>query len=199
MILLQLKDSSIPSIPFIWYREQQLCCPFELVYKTDLLNFNRIVNKLKAQYIISMNKEPTEFFIVVQRNILEDANLYICNHSYAFNKEHPIMKFIPPNYQKIYQYTTFNCPTNILNYKTDIQNLKMVEVGPVHIHDQAFSPPNVFNFKVNNSDIVNAFVSCISDKGSTSSTSCICLFIIVNEVNETNDDVLKEIMDTIKN
>ena len=207
--MIKLNHSIVPHNPFIWYREQQLCCPFELIQQTDQSNFNKIANKLGASYTISFNTEPTEFFIIVQRNILTNVNLYICNHSYAFYKENPTVKQIPPDYQKVFKYTTINCPVNILKYKTNLQDLKLVETGPVHIHDEAFSPPGVFKFRVANNK-VNAFVSVNVDcKGAPGGApnvepgrgapNCLCLFIIVNEIDGTNNNIIKEIIDTIKN
>jgi hypothetical protein len=73
---IKLNESIVPSIPFLWYREQELTCPIEHIKYSD------------------------NTFTIVQTHIL-DANIYICLHSllyYTIHKNDTDLLVIPENY-----------------------------------------------------------------------------------------------------
>jgi len=44
MPLIKIHDIIIPSIPFLWYREQQLMCPIEFIGKFKYDKIKNIIN-----------------------------------------------------------------------------------------------------------------------------------------------------------
>jgi len=130
--LLQLDKTIIPNIPFIWYREEQLLCPFDIITKDQ--NYK-----------------------IIQRHVLGDANLYIGLHSlmyYTIHKDTINEKTIiniPGNYNR---QIHFKVKVSLIEGEIkEIQGgIKLNEYvnGSVFIHGASFSPPGCFHFKVNN-------------------------------------------------
>ena len=130
--LLQLDQTIIPNIPFIWYREEQLLCPFDRITKDK--NYK-----------------------IIQRNVLGDANLYIGLHSLMYYTIHKDMIRdqniinIPGNYNREIH---FNVKVTLIEgeIKEIPHGIKLNEYvnGSVFIHGASFSPPGCFHFKVNN-------------------------------------------------
>jgi hypothetical protein len=125
---IRINNSIIPSIPFLWYREQQLVCPIEKISLEENISLEKNINLEKI-------------YKVVQTNVLENANIYVCLHTLLFmalntqNIEDIIN--IPNNYNTCAQFTIILKSSNI----------KIINnYGPVHIHDAAFSPCNVHCF-----------------------------------------------------
>ena len=139
---IQLNDTVIPSIPFIWYREEELTCPID--YFAELQP-----NKLNSLYNINLNKN---IFIAIQRNI-SSSNLYLCLHSLLYYYEHkhitnPII-VVDPNYNKNINFAVSTQVLNgsIVELPNGIKNNSTVS-GSVFIHNSAFSPPGCLHFRV---------------------------------------------------
>src|SRR5271154_6115485 len=74
---IKLNDTIIPSIPFLWYREEQLLCPIIHITIKDNIP------------------------IIIQTHVLENANIYICLHSlmyYVLHNDNADILEIPQNY-----------------------------------------------------------------------------------------------------
>jgi len=130
--LLQLDKTIIPNIPFLWYREEQLLCPFEMIIKEDK-------------------------YIITQRHVLSEANIYVGLHSLMYYTIHKntinnqdIIN-IPGNYNK---QIRFKVKMTLISgeFKELQHGIKLNEyvTGSVFIHGACFSPPGCFHFKVNN-------------------------------------------------
>lgn len=139
---IQLNDAIVPSIPFLWYREEELLCPIE--------------------YIGYNNGE----FITVQTHILERSNVYICLHGLLYYTlyKHQIVEnilVIPQNYanNKIFTVTIKDTDEqSIITHHNSLQ-LNVPRNGSVHIHGGAFSPPGYPYFRVNLEKEMNK-ISC---------------------------------------
>ena len=130
--VLQLDKTIIPNIPFLWYREEQLLCPFDMITKDQT-------------------------YIINQRHVLSDANIYIGLHSLMYYtihkdtiKDQNIIN-IPGNYNK---QLNFKVKVTLMSgeIKEISHGLKINDyvIGNVFIHGACFSPSDCFHFKVNN-------------------------------------------------
>jgi hypothetical protein len=138
IVLLKLDQTVIPNIPFLWYREEQILCPFDHITKQNM-------------------------YTITQRHVLADANLYICLHSlmyYTINKNGMGEIIDIPN--RFNKQLPFKVKINLIEgeMKEVGNGLKLNEfvTGCVFIHGKAFSPPGCFHFKVNNELEKNVFV-----------------------------------------
>jgi len=137
----------IPCTPFLWYREDQLYCPYTKIVKTDKQYMTSLIQKYNEKIRLTAN----EYYIIVQRNILRDANLYVSYHSCAYM--HDIKKrIIPNNFNKKYKFKSTCIPlTDGFIYVSGEHNYKQRKYvyGDVHIHDGSFSPSDHFKFRIN--------------------------------------------------
>lgn len=163
---MRLDTSIIPNIPFLWYREEELICPIEYIGKTK--------------------HGENDMYIVIQRNILKNANIYVCNHSYMYyllNKdiERPLIPIeIPTTYlmNKHFDVKLTGMDGDNIIYTGGLVH-NIFKGGSVFIHGGAFSPSGCFQFKVNNDRAVNKFLShsiCREMKCGVQ-----CLFILLND------------------
>ena len=225
----------LPDIPFLWYREDQICCPFESATKIDSSRMENIINSLCENNGI---KPPLgDCFIVVQRNVIKDASLYISYHSYAYvrdiektiniqkkmsdmvNKKINIVPEkdneddsiiieniivdtknidmisdnknikIPDSFNKNYIFYSYTLPIQVddehssgVYFVPGQANLREKEYvkGSTFIHDQSFSPPDNFKFKVNDDvDYILMITHGYCEQIET--CRCTCLFILFND------------------
>jgi len=183
---LKLNKTIIPCIPFLWYREQELLCPIEY---TGICN----KEKLNLQYL------EDDLFVVVQRNVLDDANIYICLHSLLYYHLHNEsinnneIKKIPNNYA-----INKNFDVKIIPIDTDIipisNGLKVNEYvsGSVFIHGCAFSPAGCLHFKIGKESKINKLLMFI--KCEELNISIKCFFILINDIQDKNIDEDVKIM-----
>lgn len=156
----QLDDVVVPSVPFLWYREQETLCPIEKI------TFDK------------------NLFTVTQRNILDNKNIYICMHSllyYVLNKNNGGNLLVIPNNFRC--NVPFNVVINELGYKMvtgDGLKVGIRQNGPVFIHDLAFSPTGFPYFKVNMNNKINKIMCNIKCDGLGINVNC--LFILINDV-----------------
>lgn len=141
--IMKLDQTTIPNIPFLWYRDEQILCPFDNITKNN------------------------DRYTVTQRHVLSDANIYVCLHSLMYYtlhkeqyKEEKDIIDIPDRYNK---QIHFKVKITLLEGEVkEIRNgLKLNEfvTGCVFIHDKSFSPPGCLHFKVNN-ELEKNMVTC---------------------------------------
>ena len=82
---IQIGNSTIRNAPFLWYRENHLPCPFnKKISKISKQEMNSIL----VQYNIENNYNAIDNYIVVHENIINNANIYVSFHGYAYGKDH---------------------------------------------------------------------------------------------------------------
>lgn len=196
---IKLNESIVPSIPFIWYREQELTCTIDYLGVSSLTKVNELYN-LEGDSI-------EDIYVVIQRNISGSDNLYICLHSllyYELNKNNVVdnLLIIPSKFR-------INLPFEVNTIMLD--NTKIVElnngikmndkvVGNIHIHDAAFSPPGTLHFKMDPSDkyaVLLCNIKC--DKCEKININLNVLFILFNNDSDNNiDNDINEIIEKLK-
>jgi hypothetical protein len=140
---ININGTIIPSIPFIWYREQESSCPID-----DISIISK--NKIKEIYNIDINYE--EIFMVTQKYLQNDNNLYICLHTlmyYMIHKNDENILTIDSNYNKniIFEVETLILNNDFIEVNNGLKNNGKSN-GCVFIHDGSFSPPGCFHFKI---------------------------------------------------
>ena len=155
MKYIRLGESEIPTIPFLWYREQELVCPIE---KIEEISYNNSSNNKENIYKLS------------QLNVLPDANLYICLHSLLFNKLNPDIDVVPGSYAINVNFVTDLISDNI----TVINNN-----GSVNIHDSAFSPCGSHCFKLIDSKKNTEIICNISCPEYQIDMKCVFYIVVV--------------------
>lgn len=193
---IKLNESIVPSIPFIWYREQELTCSIDYI---NILMFDKISKIYDLGNTDNLDKL---IYIMIQRNISETDNLYICLHSllyYELNKNN--IKddlLIIPNSFKV--NLPFEVNTTMLNNTKIIElngGLKMngKVTGSVHIHDSSFSPPGCLHFKMDLNDEHSVLLCNI--KCEIVKIDLDVLFVLFN--NSDVDKVISELITKIDN
>ena len=164
-INIKLNHAIIPSIPFLWYREEELTCPIEYI------------------------KYDNNVFTIIQRHILENANIYICLHSLLYftlhkNQINDNMLIIPESYINNTMFTVTineeieNC---VVTHGNSLK-LNIPMNGPVFIHGGAFSPPGYPYFRVNLNNELNKILCNVNCQQLGIDINCV--FILFNNVNE---------------
>lgn len=155
----KLGDVVVPSVPFLWYREE------ELMIAVEKITFDK------------------NLFVITQRNTLKDKNVYICCHGllyYALNKHNGgNLLVIPSGFRS---NVIFSVVVNELEYKMIVGGgLKpgYRANGPVFIHDLAFSPCGFPYFRVNMDNKVNKIMCNI--RCETLGINVNCLFVLIND------------------
>lgn len=187
---LKLNDVVIPCIPFLWYREEELICPIEYI---------GLCNKEK----LGINIDD-DIHLIVQRNVLENQNIYVCLHSLMYYHLHKNLikegkiKKIPSN---------FNCDRNfdvkLVSINADLEEVpnglknNQFVSGSVFIHDAAFSPPGCLHFKVNEEQEVHKILMYIKSPILGIHETIKCFFILFNDMknNKNLDQVIKDTLD----
>jgi len=207
---LKLDETVILSIPFLWYREEQIYCPVDFVREFSREKFIEVLNKITniEDGIIDEIKNFDKFNIVIQRNVLEGSNIYVCCHSFAFYEEfvknndtNDSIITIPNTLNKNYTFYIKCIPIDIIldseNYSSNILSIDMKQdeylAGPVYIHDSAFSPPGVFKFRVNEDKRLNILLVFIK---SVNFDKCVSLFFIVDGLVE--NDIFEKIISNLE-
>lgn len=189
-----MNGTLIPVSPFLWYRENELTCSFDFIRKIPMSEFTKIYND---------NNISENCYIVIQKHLLENANIYICNHTFAYyhdtnNKRKDI---ISQSFNKIYRFNIYSKLLTVDDVINEIDEIGLKinnsVTGPVYIHDGAFSPPGCFHFKMK-SDILFLYV-----KGTCSEINkdYSCLFILLDETKEHNakyDTIIHNIINKLK-
>ena len=79
-------------------------CPFEYATKIKVPVMENIINLLCKDSCF--RSQLGDCLIIIQRNVLKDANLYIAYHSYAYIIDVKNSRFSEENYtQKKYQFS----------------------------------------------------------------------------------------------
>lgn len=187
---LKLRDTIIPCCPFLWYREKEIVCPIEYI---------GICNKEKLDINID-----NDIYLIVQRNVLENENIYICLHSLMYYYLHKNIikdnqiKTIPNNFN-----LSQNFEVKMVSINADIKSvpngLRLDEYskGSVYIHGGAFSPPGCLHFKVNQEQEIHKILMYIKSPELGINDPIKCFFILINDLkNNINKDVgIQEIID----
>lgn len=200
--MIQLDKTIIPNIPFIWYREQELVCPIDYFRKINNDHIDQS-QPLKREDRNNLKNENCEIqgadHIIIQRNISESNNLYICLHSlmyYELHKENPSeLMIIPNNYAKNMAFEVKIIPVNDCEIKEISRGLKTNQFvsGNVYIHNSAFSPPGCLHFKVNNEREVNEFICIVRNEILGINMSI--FFVLFNDLKGMNiDDKVNEMI-----
>lgn len=135
--LLKLDKTIIPNIPFLWYREEQLLCPFNEITKEN------------------------DIYTINQRHVIKDVNIYVCLHSLMYYTIHKndIKEEITNISPRFNRQIIFKIKINLI--EGEIHGIKLNEFvpGSVFIHGSAFSPPGCFCFKIK-SEIEKVIFTC---------------------------------------
>lgn len=204
---LQVNQSIIPCIPFIWYREQELVCTIDYIGKRSFSKIKELFNIKENVTDISNINEEEEIYIVIQRNIV-DGNLYVCLHSLLYYELHKSeiqndLLILQNNFIKIMPFEVMIIPLDESEMQEIPGGLKINQFtfGNVFIHNCAFSPPGCLHFKVNLEKQSNMFLCNI--KCAQLNINIYSLFILFNnlkEIKETNlDESIKNMVENIKN
>jgi len=193
IVNIDIGGTKVPNIPFLWYREDRMTCPFLYVKEVNGTDIQYILNKNG----ISIDINSKRCFFIVQENILEDGKLYVSYHSYSyFNDIHK--DIVPQNFAKHYIWYCKTYPLKDINFVSGNNNLKPNKFvkGDVHIHDLALSPAEHFKFKVNEKNLYAVMVTEAYCDNFNLNT--VCLFIIINsnkrEVVKSWQNLVKQIV-----
>ena len=99
----------IPAIPLLWYREDQLYIPPENI---ELINSN-IINQIYPNNNLKIDNNNC--FKIVQKNILQNPNLYISFHTLSFYLDTKRI-VIDNNFNRSYRWDciTYSSDDNVL-------------------------------------------------------------------------------------
>jgi len=185
---LKIDNYEIPCIPFLWYREQELMCPINFIK----LESNNNINGIKCN----------NMYLLIQRHICENGNLYICLHSlmyYKLKKSENKYLTISDEFNKNIKFAVKIIPLNKSEIIQINGGLKINEfvIGSVYIHNKCFSPPGCLHFKVNNNLEKNEFL-CHIICNELNINIC-CLFILYNDLKDINiDKIIDDIITNFK-
>lgn len=181
-------ETIVPTIPFLWYREEQLLAPIEYA---AIINKETFIQITKNLGYINMNDylNAQDYTIMVQRNILEDVKMYMSYHSYIYAKDVPTntqLTNLNPKYNKNHM---FSIKTN--SHGNNINHLKLKKDTyincSVYIHNSAFSPAGVTNFTIDKDVKITSIISnayCPKQ----SNANCSTIFVVINDT--SSDDVI---------
>jgi hypothetical protein len=168
---INLNDSLIPSVPFLWYREEEMTCPIDYI------------------------KFDNNTYTIIHTHILKDSNIYICIHSFLYYilypSNEPIIT-IPTSFE-INKIFTVTLTGPLVQYNQSLIN-NVPQSGPVFIHGGAFSPTGFPYFRVDTTKLINK-INCniVSQELGINLT---CTFIIFNE--EATTEQIKLYIDNHK-
>jgi len=190
--LIKLGQTIIPSVPFIWYREDEMVCPIDYVGQLT-------ISQTKTLYDCEIYTAP---YYVVQRHVKDSANLYICLHSLMYYTLFPTQEkvlVIPNNFCRDVRFSVEIVPlgeTVICELRGGLKVGESVS-GSVFIHDAAFSPPGCLHFKVDNSREKSEFVCVL--KCRDLDIHMACLFVLFNDLAGISiDRLVEESLEKIK-
>lgn len=176
----KLKNTPMPIIPILWYREQEAVCSVE---------FKQLVTREYVKNTYNYNI-PTDIklgpFLIQQSHICYGRNIYITNHSLLYYMMHK------SQFEKV---DTVKIPNIAINKNFEVQivplnNSKIITVndglkinqyvsGSVHIHHEKYSPTGTLHFKVDETVDQNEFICLI--KNNELDISMACLYILIND------------------
>src|SRR3972149_11729474 len=71
---IKLRDSIIPPVPFIWYREEELLCPIDGLFKVNNITIKKLLNIFDSSLVNILDKfNFNKYYIVVQKNLLDTS------------------------------------------------------------------------------------------------------------------------------
>lgn len=194
---LKLNQSIIPCVPFIWYREQEMVCPIDYI-KNISFDLAKKIFDIKEKINID---DSEQIYVIIQRNISDSNNLYVCLHSllyYELHKPHGILNSNGNQYDNLLEVPhKFNMneifeimiiPLGDSEIKEIPRGLQINKftTGCVFIHDCAFSPPGCLHFNVNLEKQYNNLLCHI--KCPKFNINMYSLFILFNDTKGTNID-----------
>ena len=179
---IQLGDTTIPAVPFLWYREKQLHCPTSKIIKTTKEYMELLLKKYDSD--ANIKTSATDYYIIIQRHVVPNESVYVAYHGYAYYADTK-NKNILADFNKKYTFSSTCMPlTDGVIFMPGTTNYKLDEYinGSVHIHNQALSPPDNFKFKID-SDADNVSM-LIHGYNNELKLDCLCMFIIMNDFEE---------------
>lgn len=189
--MIKLNNVCVPPIPFLWYREEEMICPFDFIGK---------FNKDKIKLVFGIDVNDNENFVIIQRNILLDKNIYVCCHSFMYymlypNNNEQIIE-IPTSFHKNCLFEIRTIPL-YGNFCEHINGLKLNESsqGSVYIHDSSFSPPGTLHIKVDCKTKMNILMCDILFK--ELNKKCNCIFILFNDFEGNNTNMVNDIINKL--
>jgi hypothetical protein len=202
---IKLGESTIPNVPFIWYREEEMMTTSDICRFTDYDTFiNTMITSEFSETDIDEIKQlvtnNTEFSISIQHHVLEGSNIYVSYHSYIYSK-HMNNDTINEKYNENFKFAVLSKSANNTIKFNHLNKNKRVN-GSVHIHNQAFSPAGDFNFNLDHATKTGYLLTdakCLDFPN----TNILSLFIIINSCGDTpkinlsniNNKMLVEISD----
>ena len=197
---LQLGQSIVPCVPFVWYREQELTCPIDYISQ---LQYSKVKETFNTPDNIGIS-DNENIFVLIQRNILDNSNLYICLHTllfYELHKNQPIqnnLMIVPPNFNShiMFEVTTMTHEGYELVEIPGGLKLNQGTLGSVFIHDCAFSPPGCLHFNINKQQTrLLCKISCPQ-----LNINIHALFVLFNDAkeNNNNNDIIQELIKKLR-
>lgn len=178
-INIQISGTTIPIIPFLWYREEELLCPIELIKR---IKYDTIKDLISKNNINNINFSDN-CYLLVQRNIFNNPKLYISYHAYSYYIEQK-NNFINEKFNKNYTWRSIIIPLDndddIIYTNRSSNFMKNTYCsGSVYIHGGAFSPPESLKFSINkNIKKTSILIHGICDE---LNIDIMCLYIIIND------------------
>jgi hypothetical protein len=186
----------IPTIPFIWHREECLMIPIQSIIKINLDTMKHIIDKFIDDPIKDKIKSTLqEAYIVSQYTVLSDVFYYISYHGLMYRQyikdEHCVV--IPKKYDETEKFNSIMYSINkVLN-----PDKKLIEsTGHVIIHGQAFSPTGCFKFKIDES--MDKYIFLVHGQSLKTKQSATVLFIMINDHNKIKKSIKVKDTDTEK-
>jgi hypothetical protein len=187
----KLDQTIVPCVPFIWYREQELTCPIDYIGK---------VTQDKAQSLFGIDKD--DLLVVVQRNISDKDNLYLCLHSLLYYEMHKNkndeLLVIPDRFNVNMPFEVHTLVLNdtvLCELAGGLKNNSMA-TGSVFIHNCAFSPCGCFQFKIDLNRKQHTFLCNI--KCDRMNINLDCLFVLFNDTQSDCNTESDELVEKMK-
>ena len=193
-------DLEIPTIPFVWHREESLNIPIHSIIKISNATMKKIVqNHCVCEDTNSVTKlienNIHESYIVNQRTILEKVNYYISYHGIAYreNIQNDVMcEHIPEKYNESIPFKSVIYPLinhDVMFSPSAKSTLYKISTGGAFIHNRSFSPPGCFHFKIKESS--PEYIFLVHGINSRTRKTVTVLFIMINDHYEEACDKIK--------
>ena len=193
-------DLEIPTIPFIWHREESLNIPIHSIIKISNATMKKIVqNHCVCEGTGSITKlienNIHESYIVNQRTILEKVNYYISYHGIAYReniKNDIECEYIPDKYNESIPFKSVIYPLinhDIMFSPSAKSKLYEISTGGAFIHNRSFSPPGCFHFKIKESS--SDYIFLVHGINTKTKKTVTVLFVMINDHYEKEYNKIK--------
>jgi len=184
MPVVKLGDrKDIPTIPFLWHREECFSIPILSIIKIKNKEMENIFKNFVDKKVVDQAIFPfEECYIVTQTTVLEKSNYYISYHGFMYRQDNNIENEdeIPSSYNVNRQYTTLLCPMS--NGFIEKTKMNIPTNGSVFVHGKAFSPAYSIFFSIDEKHKVYKLFTHGVDPKTNKSVSVI--FILINDHTE---------------